>query len=100
MIDPIFAGSSFINMVLSLGFVLYCLKVVSIFSLRAKVGRAWVPMLIAGIFMLIIGVLVFGQALGLAPDPPVWWREPLAALARVWLFIAIVAIYRSWKKLG
>ncbi len=100
MIDPVFAVSAAINMVLSAGFTLYCWRLVSIFGLRTQVGRAWVQMVIAGAIMFVIAVLVFGQALGLAPSPPAWWREPLAAVARAWIFIAVVVIFRSWKNLG
>ena|SRR3972149_3041539 len=100
MIDLIFAGSAAINVVVSAGFTLYCWRLVSYFGLRTQVGRAWVQMVIASAIMFAIAVLVFGQALGLAPTAPVWWREPLAAVARLWIFIAVVVIFRSWKNLG
>ena len=99
MIDPIDASAAVFGVVVATGFVVYCWKLVSYYSLQSLMGKAWVHMLIAGIILLAISAISCAQTLEMIALP-VWWRNASAALVRVYLLVAIIAIFHSWKNLG
>ena len=98
MIDPIDAGAAVFNAVVTAGFAVYCWKLVSYYSLRSLMGKAWVHMLIAGIILFAISVISCAQVLQVVALP-VWWRNASAAVFRVYLLIAVIIIFQTWKKL-
>ncbi len=99
MIDVIDATATIFNLVVTAGFVIYCWRVVAIHTRRTQLGKAWIQMAIASLILLAIGVVAFLQVFEVMAVP-VWWRNVSAMLFRSYLFIAVVAIFRSWKNLG
>ena len=98
MIDPIDAGAAVFNAVVTAGFAVYCWKLVSYYSLRSLMGKAWVHMLIAGIILFTVSAFACAQAFQ-AMVLPVWFRNVSAAVFRVYLLIAVIVIFQTWKKL-
>lgn len=100
MNDLIFVGLTTIEVVLTVGFVIYCLRLVSFFGPKAKMGRAWIPMFLASLIILATGLVAFMQALQVGLVLPIWWRDFSALIFRGMLFVAVVVMFRSWKNLG
>jgi len=100
MIDLISAVSTTLSLIIAILFAIYCWKLVTYFGLTTKVGKAWIPLFIAGIIQVAISVVAVIQTFMLGPVLPVWWRDFSVDFLRIVLFIAIVAIFHTWKNLG
>lgn len=99
MIDSIDAAVAIFNVVVSAGFVAYSWKLVSYHSIRSLMGKTWVHMFIAGVILFAISMISSAQILQMV-ILPVWWRNASAAVFQVYLLIAVIAIFHSWKNLG